>query len=138
MKLSITLALFLFLCHLGHSQQIPDLPPFDSTKAQVFTFVEEVPEYPGGDQALISFLKKNIIYPKKEFRRNITGKVIVRFIVYEDGAVRNVSVSRSSGNQALDDEAVRVVKLLPAFKPGKQQGKPVRVFFNLPISFNIS
>jgi len=113
-------------------KDIPDMP----ANARVFAFVENAPEFPGGDAALIKFLQEHIVYPKKAYRKNIQGKVMIRFIVDELGRVQDVTVARSVDPQ-LDAEAVRVVSILPNFKPGYQQGKPVKVYFNLPINFKI-
>ena len=107
-----------------------------STDQQVFNFVEQSPEFPGGEQALIQFLQQNITYPDMERDSDIQGKVLVRFVVLEDGSVSNVVVVKSV-SPGLDNEAVRVVKLLPKFKPGYQQGKPVKVYYNLPIVFKL-
>lgn len=106
------------------------------TEALVFTFVEQNPEYPGGDGELIKFISKNLRYPQMEKDNKIQGKVLVRFVVMEDGSVNDVTVMRSV-SPGLDKEAVRVVKLLKGFTPGKQQGKPVRVYFNFPVYFKL-
>lgn len=103
---------------------------------KVFTFVEQNPEFPGGDGELIKFLQKNISYPQMERDNDIQGKVLLRFVVMEDGSVADVNVMRGV-SPGLDKEAVRVVKMLPKFKPGRQQGKPVRVYFNLPVVFKL-
>lgn len=109
----------------------------NSDPAKVYTFVEQNPEFPGGDAELIHFLSQNITYPQMERDNDIQGKVLLRFVVMEDGSVDSVMVVRSV-SPGLDKEAVRVVKLLPKFKPGKQQGKPVKVYFNLPIVFRLT
>ena len=103
---------------------------------KIFSFVEQNPEFPGGDVELIKFLQKNIQYPQMERDNDIQGKVLLRFVVREDGSVSDVTVARSV-SPGLDKEAVRVVKLLPKFKPGKQQGKAVPVYFNLPVVFKL-
>ena len=108
-----------------------------SDKAPViFTFVENNPEFPGGEEELIKFLQHNIKYPKRERNKDIQGKVLVRFVVDIDGSVKDVIVVKSV-SEGLDKEAVRVVKMLPKFKPGKQQGKPVMVYYNLPVNFSL-
>jgi protein TonB len=103
----------------------------------VFTFVEQLPEFPGGDMGVVKFLSQNVQYPQYERDRDIQGKVLVRFIVMEDGSVSDVTVMRGV-SPGLDAEAVRVIKMLPKFKPGMQQGKPVKVYYNIPISFKLS
>lgn len=103
---------------------------------KVFMFVEQNPEYPGGDVGLIKFIQANLKYPQMEKDNNIQGKVLLRFLVMEDGSVRDVTVMRGV-TPGLDKEAVRVASLLKGFQPGRQQGKPVRVYYNLPIVFKL-
>ncbi len=102
---------------------------------EVFTVVENQPEFIGGQTAMIEFLTKNIVYPKAEREKGIQGTVYVTFIVETDGNLSNVKVIRGV-NKALDNEAVRVVKLMEKkWKAGTFKGKPVRVQFNLPIKY---
>jgi len=103
---------------------------------KIFTIVEQPAEFPGGDGELMKFLQKNIQYPQMERDNDISGKVLLRFVVMEDGSVADVTVLRGT-SPGLDKEAVRVVKTLPKFKPGRQQGKAVRVYFNLPVIFRL-
>lgn len=102
----------------------------------VFLVVEEMPVYPGGDEAMRQFLVSNIIYPQIAKENNIQGKVFVEFIIEKTGDVTNVKVIRGV-DPLLDDEAVRVVKLFPKWTPGKQEGKLVRVRFIVPIIFKL-
>ena len=104
---------------------------------KVFQVVEQMPEFPGGDEAMMKFIQKNIQYPDMERENDIQGRVVVGFVVNEDGSLTEIGVKKgvSSG---IDKEAIRVVKLLPKFKPGKQQGKTVRVAFVLPIMFKLA
>jgi protein TonB len=103
---------------------------------QVFTIVEEMPQYPGGDTALMRFVYTNVAYPKVAKEKNIQGKVTVRFIVGSEGVVRNGEVSKGV-DPLLDAEALRVVGLMPKWKPGKQGGKPVNVWYYVPITFQL-
>lgn len=103
---------------------------------EVFVVVEEMPSFPGGDAELLKFIYENIQYPEIAKENNIQGKVIMRFCVTYKGTVDQVSVSRGV-DPSLDEEAVRVIKMLPLFKPGKQGGKPVNVWYSLPISFQL-
>jgi len=103
---------------------------------RVFTFVEQMPQFPGGDAALMQYIQKNIVYPAKALADSIEGKVFVRFTVRETGVIEDVTIMRSL-QADIDKEAVRVVKSLPPFKPGRQQGKPVAVYFTLPIVFKL-
>ena len=103
-------------------------------EAEIFTIVEEQPSFPGGEAALMEFLGKNISYPPMAKESGIQGTVFVTFVVEPDGSVSNVKTLRGIGG-GCDEEAIRVVKNMPKWKPGKQRGKPVRVQFNLPIRF---
>lgn len=101
---------------------------------EIFTIVEEQPSFPGGEASLFDYLRKNIVYPTIARESNIQGTVFVQFVVEPDGSVSNVKVLRGIGG-GCDEEAIRVVKNMPKWNPGKQRGKPVRVYFNLPIRF---
>ena len=101
---------------------------------EFFMVVENMPEFPGGDLGLMKYIQKNVRYPAIAKEYNITGKVYISFIVDKQGSVTNVKVVRGV-DKNLDEEAVRVVKSLPKYKPGKQRGKPVRVMFTIPINF---
>lgn len=104
---------------------------------EIFTIVETMPEFPGGGQeALFKFLQKEMKYPQVAKENGIQGTVFVNFVVGQDGKIRDVKVLRGV-NKMLDDEAVRVVKAMPSWKPGKQRGKPVSVSYNLPIKFTL-
>ena len=103
---------------------------------EVFLVVEDDPEFPGGLEALSRFIAENIKYPQLAKENNITGRVFVTFVVEKDGSVANVKVLRDIGG-GCGAEAVRVVKAMPKWKPGKQRGKAVRTQFNLPVSFNL-
>ena len=104
---------------------------------EFFMVVENMPEFPGGDLGLMKYIQKNVKYPPIAKEYNITGKVYVQFIVDKSGIVTNVKVVRGV-DKNLDAEAVRVVKSLPKYKPGKQRGKPVRVMFTIPINFTLN
>jgi protein TonB len=99
--------------------------------------VENMPEFPGGDLGLMKYIQKNVKYPAIAKEYNITGKVYVSFIVDRSGSVTNVKIVRGV-DKNLDTEAMRVVKSLPKYKPGKQRGKSVRVMFTIPINFTLN
>ena len=101
----------------------------------IFEVVEEQPEFPGGMEALLKYLAKNINYPESAVDNGIQGKVMVRFVVERDGSVSAVETYKSV-DPALDKEAVRVVKTLPKWKPGRQQGKAVRTRYIVPVVYN--
>ena len=102
----------------------------------VFDVVEVMPQYPGGQIAMLKYIMKNIKYPKQIMEEGIQGRVTVSFIVEKDGRVSNVRLLRSV-QPSLDKEAIRVVKSMPKWTPGKHNGKPVRVQFNLPVMFKL-
>ncbi len=104
---------------------------------KVFQVVEHMPEFPGGEAGLMNFVQKNVNYPDYERENDIQGRVIVGFIVNEDGSVSDVSVKKGV-SPGLDAEAMRVVRLMPKFKPGTQQGKVVRVQFVMPLMFKLA
>jgi len=115
----------------------PPPPPPEEKKVeepQVYVIVEEMPEFPGGDAALLQYIQSNIRYPTYAREAGIQGTVFVSFVVDENGNVRDVQVLKGIGG-GCDEEAVRVIKSLPKFKPGKQRGKPVRVKMQVPIRF---
>lgn len=101
---------------------------------QIFLVVEEDPEFVGGDAARMKFLSENIVYPQMARESGIQGTVYLTFVIERDGSVTDIQVLRGIGG-GCDEEAIRVVKNMPKWKPGKQRGKPVRVQFRLPIKF---
>lgn len=101
-----------------------------------FVVVEEMPMFPGGDAALLKYIGENTVYPEVAKENNIQGRVIVRFCVTAKGGVSQVSVLKGVDPE-LDAEAIRVVNTLPPFKPGKQGGKPVPVWYMVPITFTL-
>ena len=103
----------------------------------VYDQVEQMPEFEGGMPALIEFLQTNLKYPEDAIKQKLGGRVMVQFVVETDGTVSNVRVARTLF-PSLDAEAVRVVKAMPKWKPGKEKGRPVRVNFTLPVVFNIN
>lgn len=104
---------------------------------EIFQVVENAPAFPGGDGARMKFLQDNIRYPAMARESGIQGTVYVTFVVERSGAVTDVKILRGIGG-GCDEEAVRVVKNMPKWEPGKQRGKPVRVQFNMPIKFTLS
>ncbi len=104
------------------------------TNDQVFVVVEEMPEFPGGEDALRTFIGKAIVYPKGALEKGIQGKVFVTFVVNKDGSVSKAKIARGV-DPSLDKEALRVVSSLPEWKPGKQRGENVAVEYTVPISF---
>jgi periplasmic protein TonB len=108
----------------------------DVDAAEPFVVVEEMPMFPGGEAALLAYIGEHTQYPEVAKENNIQGKVIVRFCVTSKGGVDKVEILKSVDPE-LDKEAIRVVKTLPSFKPGKQGGKPVPVWYMVPINFTL-
>ena len=102
----------------------------------VYRSVEQMPEFPGGAAALMRYLQSHINYPPMAAQNNIGGRVVVQFIIDETGQVGEVKVVRSV-NEEIDAEAVRVIKSLPKFEPGRQDGEAVSVWYTLPVSFKL-
>lgn len=113
--------------------EAPPPPP----KEEIFTFVEQPPTFPGGDEALAKYLSNNIRYPHLATENGISGTVFVSFVVDSEGQIKDVKTVGASKGGGLEDEAVRVVKKMPKWKPGKQNGRQVSVQFNLPIRFTL-
>lgn len=103
---------------------------------KIFIIVEEPAEFPGGTRALYKYISDNVKYPVIAQENGIQGKVYVKFVVNEQGRVSNAEILRGV-DPALDKEALRVVNSLPQFKPGKQRGKPVKVYYNAQILFRL-
>ena len=114
-----------------------EAPVEEEEEEVVFVVVESMPEFPGGQQALFKYLSDNIKYPVIAQENGIQGRVICQFTVNKDGSIVDIEVVRSGGDPSLDKEAVRVIKTMPKWKPGKQRGKPVRVKFTVPVSFKL-
>jgi len=118
-----------------------DLSQFDSSEEESgdpipFFILEDKPEFPGGEQALLKFLAKNVKYPVICQENGIQGMVTVSFVIDEKGKVSNVKAT-SARDANLEREAVRVVKLMPDWKPGKQRGRPVKVTYSVPVRFRL-
>ena len=103
----------------------------------VFDVVEVMPQFPGGQIAMLKYIMENIKYPEQAMKEGIQGRVAVRFIVEKDGSISDVKPILSV-HPLLNKEAVRVVESMPKWTPGKQNGKPVRVRFNVPVMFKLN
>ncbi|NVO20649.1 MAG: energy transducer TonB [Bacteroidetes bacterium] len=121
-----------------------DLADLNATKKEVveevyekpFTVVEQMPEFPGGEQSMMKFLRENIKYPQMARESGIAGSVYVTFVVNKSGQISDVRILRGIGG-GCDEEALRVVRAMPSWIPGRQNGKSVPVQFNLPIKFTL-
>jgi TonB family protein len=115
----------------------PPPPPAPApAQSEPYVVVEEMPMFPGGDSALLMHIAKNTVYPEEAKKAGIQGRVIVRFAVTKTGAVDRVSVIKGVSPE-LDSEAIRVISALPAFKPGRQGGVAVDVWYMVPITFTV-
>ena len=103
---------------------------------KIFRVVEEMPKFKGGDAKLMELLMMNMKYPESAIKAKQQGRAIVGFVVRKDGTVSDVYIEKSTGYDVLDNEAMRVVKSMPAWEPGKQKGKPVNVKYFVPITFS--
>jgi len=102
----------------------------------VYSFVEKMPEYPGGQNELMQFLQANLQYPDSARHLDIEGKVVAHFIVNEDGSISDASILHHLG-YGCDEEVLRVIALMPRWTPGQQNGTPVKVYFTLPVTFKL-
>ena len=106
------------------------------TKDSVYVILNLMPEYPGGNTALSTFLSTNLIYPAEAKQKSIQGRVYINFIVAKDGSIINSRVVRGI-DPLLDNEALRVIKIMPKWNPGVKDGKPVDVSYVIPINFKL-
>lgn len=145
MKKIITLLLVMFSCLSMSSQEVTDsLHSYyienehnKDKDDEVFHSSGHMPSFPGGDVALMKFIKDNMIYPYEALKNRIEGKVIIQFVVTKTGKVGKIKVVRSV-NKELDQEAVRLIKMLPDFSPGRNNvGEPVNVWYILPVIFKL-
>jgi protein TonB len=153
MKRALLLLMFAIPALMTHAQQttpskadpnadiVIDSPVSSSNDAsgdsnKIYTSVEKIPEFPGGMEKFVEYLKTNLKYPAVARDNKVEGRVFVDFVVEKDGTLTNVKVVRGIGN-GCDEEAVRVLKNSPKWHPGILNGHPVRVDFTLPISFEL-
>ncbi len=120
-----------------------DEPAMDDARWQVpdsnavLIVVEEMPAFPGGMPALSAYMSEHLKYPKEALKMRVEGRVFMQFVVEKDGSVSNAEVIRGIG-YGCDEEALRVLRAMPAWKPGQQGGMPVRVRYSLPIRFKLT
>ena len=114
----------------------PEPPKHVVEETKIFTVVEQMPMFPGGDAALMGYLRDNIHYPTVAAENGVQGRVVVGFVVERDGSITDVNILRSV-DPSLDREAMRVVKSMPRWTPGKQNGSAVRVKYQVPVTFRL-
>lgn len=132
-NLSLKVALMMFVLLFSFMTSTAQTKKND----MVFDVVEVMPQYPGGPIAMLKYIMENIKYPEQAMKEGIQGRVTVRFIVEKDGSISDVKPILSV-HPLLNKEAVRVVESMPKWTPGKQNGKPVRVRFNVPVMFKLN
>lgn len=133
---------FLFLCLSlmanGQSSDSTSYKPITTSDGTVYEYVDHMPEFPGGQDALIQYLGQHLRYPGKARRKQLQGIVIVQFVVGYNGKIENVKTVGEKLGGGLEKEAIRVVKRMPNWFPGTQKGKKVRVQYSLPIRFKLT
>ena len=132
-----TLAVSVFANGTNASEMARETHPQTTTQTKIHDAVEEMPEFNGGQLAMMEFLMNNMKYPQAAVKAKQQGKAVVGFVVRKDGTVSDVHITQSAGHAVLDEEAIRVVKAMPAWKPGKQKGEPVNVKYSVPITFKL-
>lgn len=120
----------------GENQKSPQKGDFSAYSGEVYDTPEVLPEFPGGEHAMMQFLARNIKYPTLAQEAGVQGQITMRVIIEEDGSINNVKVLKGV-HELLDAEAIRVLKLMPQFTPGKNKGEPVRVGYTIPIQFRL-
>jgi protein TonB len=120
-----------------HVEIAPPPPPPPPPPIEVFVVVEEMPQFPGGETALMKFITDNIRYPKAAKDKGIQGRVMIRFVVTANGNIDRVEVLKGV-DPLLDQEAIRVIKMMPQWTPGRQGGKVVNVWYTIPVTFALS
>ena len=123
-------------CYVDHSDSSADPTPMSSSDDKIFEVVEVLPSYPDGANAMYTFISKNVIYPAVAKANRIQGRVIVSFVVEKDGSISNPVIVKSV-DPSLDEEALRVIKAMPKWIPGRQKGETVRVKYTVPITFRL-
>lgn len=138
MKRTLLLIPFIALTLAAKAQQTPsdEKQTISYDPARIFISVEKMPAFPGGVQKFADYLKTNLKYPDQALRNNVQGKVFVQFIVEKDGSLTDIKVIRAIGD-GCDEEAVRLIKASPKWNPGMQNGEPVRVYYTLPVIFEL-
>lgn len=132
-----TLAVSVFANGKNVSETAKEPHPQTTTQTKIHDAVEEMPEFNGGQLAMMEFLMTNMKYPQAAVKAKQQGKAVVGFVIRKDGTISDVQIKKSAGHAVLDEEAMRVVKSMPAWEPGKQKGKPVNVKYYVPITFRL-
>lgn len=126
-----------FILPIHYTLQEDDRVSKPSSKEEIFTVVEQPPTFPGGEEALAKYLSKSIRYPRAAQEKNTSGTIFIQYIINNDGTIGDVKTVGPKKGNGLEEEAIRVVKDMPKWNPGKQNGRAVNVEFNLPIRFTL-
>ena len=121
---------------LSCKKNTEDLKDQSVKEDETFNFVEQLPEFPGGPAAMTKFINDNMRYPEEAKLHKVAGTVVIQFVVTKEGKITNVTLTRGIG-YGCDEEAVRVVSIMPAWRPGKLNQKNIPVNFTLPIKFRL-
>ena len=146
----ITVCVFITLISIGQNMEIREISTTTETVAttpestaanqddEIFTVVNEMPMYPGGSAAMEKFIQTNLVFPKTALEKNINSRCFIKITIKSDGSVYEPKVLKGVANcPECDVEALRVISIMPKWSPGKQSGKAVSVFYNLPINFSL-
>jgi protein TonB len=138
--MAIVFALMLVLPAMAQNSKNPN-PPTPKNQVQqkngVYTLLEDQPAFPGGSKAFMNYISQNIKYPKIDMENNVQGRAVIQFVVERDGSLTEIKTVRAP-SKAMGDEAIRVLKRSPKWKPGKVKGKPVRAMYIVPVNFALS
>lgn len=135
MKLQTVFLVFLVFFTFTLFGQVEQVSDSD----KIYSFPEKEAEYPGGTNEMLNFLSQNIVYPASALSANIEGRTMIQFIVEKDGSIDTIVVKKEViGCPECSQEAIRVIRLMPKWKPGRMNGQPARTYFNLPITFQIT
>lgn len=135
-SLSFLFSSFMLFSQVEDSIRVID-KSIPNVEEEIFYMSEDPPQFPGGEKARNKYLRESIVYPELEKDSNIQGKVVVNFIVEKDGSLSNIKILKSV-SENIDKEAIRVIYNMPKWIPGKQRGKPVRVYVNLLMRFTLN
>lgn len=130
------LLVYLFIGILSCSSTILEAQNKNNSENLMLIDYEQMPQFPGGDEALLDFIKENLKYPRASFEAGIEGRVTIRFVISKEGAVTDVVVIRGL-DSLCDQEAMRVVKMMPTWIPGRQNGKLVPIYYTLPVVYKL-
>lgn len=135
-RLFISLLIFISVTSFAQTE---DTNTDSNQKIEPYVYAEQMPEFPGGQDEMYKFIAKNLIYPKIAIDSNIEGRVHLKFTIQPDGSIADIKVLNNPKlGYGCEEAAIAVIKKMPKWKPGKQNGKPIPVYFNLPIRFRIN